>query len=496
MWLKIKSVVFTAFAQWKVPYLLAENISGEKHQRYWLERLIAEAKNTEFGQEHHFDQIQNYKDFATLVPLRVYEDFIPYIERIKQNKRDVLWKGLPVYFAKTSGTTASAKYIPISRESIGHHITAARNVLLFHAAQQGKADFLQGKMIFLQGSPQLEKIGDIFIGRLSGIVYHHVPKFFLGNRIPSYATNCIEDWEEKIAAIIGEALPEKLNLVSGIPPWCIMFFERLLAVTNKKNIAELFPTLSLFIHGGVNFKPYENQLKKLMGKEIPMLETYPASEGFFAYQNDRVDPTLLLNLNAGIFYEFIPLEAYHQHNTTTYTIEEVKVAQQYVLVVSTNAGLWRYIVGDTIKFTHLKPYKIVVTGRIKQFISAFGEHVIAEEIEDIMREAIEKFNITLIDYHVCPDVAGRRYQWLIEAAHSIENTHEVAVFIHRRLAAKNIYYSDLLEGNLIGIPEIIWLEPGSFLHYQKKAGKLGGQNKVVRLSNDQQVAEMLRATRW
>lgn len=493
MWLTIKSFLFTAFAQWKTPVLLAENNAGSKWQQHWLKRLISQAKNTQFGKEHHFDQIHHYRDFATLVPLRFYEDFIPYIERIKEGKRDVLWKGLPVYFAKTSGTTASAKYIPLSHESIGHHIAAARNVLLFHAAQQGKADFLQGKMIFLQGSPQLEKIGDIFIGRLSGIVYHHVPKFFLANRIPSYSTNCIEDWEEKIAAIIGEALPEKLNLVSGIPPWCIMFFERLLAVTNKKNIADIFPSLSLFIHGGVNFKPYENQLKKLIGKEIPMLETYPASEGFFAYQNDRYDPTLLLNLNAGIFYEFIPLEAYHQHNTTAYTIQEVKVAQQYVLVVSTNAGLWRYVVGDTIKFTQLQPYKIVVTGRIKQFISAFGEHVIAEEIEDTMREAMEKFKIMLIDYHVCPNVADRCYHWLIEAEHSIENTEELAVFLHRQLAAKNIYYRDLAEGNLIEKPEIIWLKPNSFLQYQRKAGKLGGQNKVVRLSNDQQVADLLRA---
>lgn len=487
----IKSFLFVLYSKWKSKRLLSENLNGIYYQNKIRIHLIQEASHTEFGVEHQFDKIHDYHSFKSKIPLRSYEDFIPYIHKIQKGNENILWKGLPLYLAKTSGTTAKIKYIPISKDAINFHINAARNVLVFHTAQTNTAKFLEGKMIFLQGSPALEYEYKVPTGRLSGIVYHHVPKFFLSNRIPSYVTNCIEDWEEKINAIIKETKNINLNLISGIPPWCIMFFEKLLNQNNKNTIQEIFPSLSLFIHGGVNFNPYEEKIKKLLGNNIPILETYPASEGFIAYQFDMHSKNLLLNINAGIFYEFIELENYNKGINNTITLESVKTNVQYVLIISTNSGLWRYIIGDTIKFKTLKLFTITVTGRIKQFISAFGEHVIAEEIEIVMRECIQKFNLDLVEFHVCPNMKNNSYAWYLEINNEIIDTTIIANFLHQCLAEKNIYYMDLVEGKIINTPTIHLLRKNSFFDYQKKIGKLGGQNKIVRIANETVMAESL-----
>lgn len=490
---KIKSWFFLIFSKWKAKQLLLENIQGDSIQKHLLPKLIKQAENTIFGQKYKFQQITDYPSFKNTIPLSVYEDILPYIQAIQGGKSDVLWPGRPIYLAKTSGTTASAKYIPISKDSISHHILAARNVLVFHAAQTNQADFITHKMIFLQGSPALDHSGPIPTGRLSGIVYHHVPFFFRGNRIPSYQTNCIEDWDEKVKAIVSEVQHQKLSLISGIPPWCIMFFEKLMEETGKKSMAEIFPELKLFIHGGVNFSPYEQKMKALMGADIPMLETFPASEGFIAYQYDGSKNELLLNVNAGIFYEFIPLENYLRSNFEAIPLEYVTCNVNYVLVLTTNAGLWRYVIGDTIKFTGLKPFTIQVTGRIKQYISAFGEHVIAEEIEAAMQACLHTWNIDLVDYHVFPDVAAARYVFLIEAANHPSNHAAMQEMLQTILVKKNIYYRDLVDGNMLELPQIVFLRKNSFADYQRSVGKLGGQNKVVRLSNDPSIGKALLA---
>ena len=331
--------------------------------------IIQKAKHTAFGRDHHFEEIHSYEDFVQRVPIRDYEALAPYIERVKKGKENILWPGKPLYFAKTSGTTSGAKYIPLTKDSMPYHIEAARNAIMCYIAETGKADFVSGKMIFLQGSPILEKKNGIHLGRLSGISAHYVPKYLQTNRMPSWKTNCIEDWETKIDAIVEETIHENMTLISGIPPWVQMYFERL-QQKSQKTVGELFPNFQLFIYGGVNYEPYRQKFEHLIGRKVDSVELYPASEGFFAYQDTQTQKGMLLLLNAGIFYEFIEADTFFSENPKRISLKDVQLGVNYVLIVSTNAGLWGYNMGDTVMFTSLSPYRIVVTGRIKHFISA------------------------------------------------------------------------------------------------------------------------------
>ncbi len=461
-----------------------------------LRSLLASAAHTAFGKDHQFAQIQSYQDFVQNVPINDYEGLKPYIERVVAGEKDVLWQGQPLYFAKTSGTTSGVKYIPISKESIPFHINGARDALLSYVHETGNSAFLDKKLIFLSGSPEMTQKHGVFVGRLSGIVNHHVPAYLRSNQMPSYATNCIDDWETKLDKIIDETLSQDMALISGIPPWVQMYFDRIQARTGKA-IKDVFPHFSVFVYGGVNFEPYRAKLFESIGKKIDGIETYPASEGFIAYQDSQQAEGLLLLLSSGVFYEFIPTEDYFKPNPRRLHIGQVQLGVNYALIMNTNAGLWGYSIGDTIKFVSLNPFRIVVTGRIKHFISAFGEHVIGEEVEKAMLYAMEQYpEVEITEFTVAPQVTppegGLPYhEWFIEFGKLPHNLDAFADALNKRLAELNVYYDDLITGNILQRLKIKVLAPNAFINYMKSQGKLGGQNKVPRLSNDRAIADQL-----
>jgi phenylacetate-coenzyme A ligase PaaK-like adenylate-forming protein len=459
--------------------------------------LIHEAKNTAFGADHHFDTIKNYEDFKKRVPIRDYEELRPYIERVVNGEKNVMWPGKPAYLAKTSGTTSGVKYIPISKESMPEHIKAARNALLSYIHETGKADFVDGKMIFLQGSPVLAEKHGISTGRLSGIVAHHVPGYLQKNRLPSYQTNCIEDWEEKIDVIVQETAKEDMRLISGIPPWCQMYFDRLSAVSGGKKIKDIFPNFKLYVHGGVNYEPYRARMEESIGFKIDSIETYPASEGFIAFQDSQTEKGLLLMVDAGIFYEFIPSEEYFNDSPTRINLKDVELDKNYALIMNTSAGLWGYSLGDTVKFVSKNPYRIVVSGRIKHYISAFGEHVIGEEVEQALMSIAAEEGADVIEFTVAPQVAPANgslpyHEWFIEFGKEPKDLAGFALKVDKALRQKNIYYFDLIEGNILRPLIVRSLKKDTFINYMRSQGKLGGQNKVPRLANDRKIADELK----
>ena len=465
-------------------------------QEETLAGLVAGAKNTVFGKDHDFAGIRNYEDFKKRVPVRDYEALRPYIDRVVDGEPDVMWKGKPQYFAKTSGTTSGVKYIPISKESMPEHVKAARNALLTYIHETGKADFVNGKMIFLQGSPVLKKKNGINVGRLSGIVAHLVPGYLQKNRLPSYATNCIEDWEEKVDAIVEETFHEDMTLISGIPPWVQMYFDKLSGKSGGKKIKDIFKNFNLFVYGGVNYEPYRAKIEASIGKKIDTIETYPASEGFIAYQDTQTDKSLLLLVKAGMFYEFIPAEDFYNDNPQRISLADVELDRNYALILNTNAGLWGYSIGDTVKFVSRNPYKILVTGRIKHFISAFGEHVIGEEVEHALLTVANEEGVGITEFTVAPQVATPHgelpyHEWFVEFSSPPADLAAFSKKVDEALQQKNIYYFDLIEGKILQPLIIRSLKKDTFVSYMRSQGKLGGQNKVPRLSNDRKIADEL-----
>ena len=466
-------------------------------QQKTFSNLIHDARNTAFGTDHHFDTIKNYEDFKKHVPVRDYEELRPYIDRVVNGEENVMWPGKPAYLAKTSGTTSGVKYIPISKESMPEHIKAARNALLSYIHETGKADFVDGKMIFLQGSPVLAEKHGVQTGRLSGIVAHHVPGYLQKNRLPSYQTNCIDDWEEKVDAIVQETAAEDMRLISGIPPWCQMYFDRLSAVSGGKKIKDIFPNFKLYVHGGVNYEPYRARMEESIGFKIDSIETYPASEGFIAFQDSQTEKGLLLMVDAGIFYEFIPSDEYFNDNPTRINLKDVELDKNYALIMNTSAGLWGYSLGDTVKFVSKNPYKIVVSGRIKHYISAFGEHVIGEEVEQALMGVAAEEGTDVIEFTVAPQVAPADgsppyHEWFIEFGKEPKDLAAFALKVDKALQQKNIYYFDLIEGNILQPLIVRSLKKDTFINYMRSQGKLGGQNKVPRLSNDRKIADELK----
>jgi hypothetical protein len=465
-------------------------------QRETLLGLVAGAKHTAFGKDHDFTGIRNYEDFKKRVPVRDYEALRPYIDRVVDGEPDVMWKGKPQYFAKTSGTTSGVKYIPISKESMPEHVKAARNALLTYIYETGRAEFVNGKMIFLQGSPVLKKKNGINVGRLSGIVAHLVPGYLQKNRLPSYATNCIEDWEEKVDAIVEETFHEDMTLISGIPPWVQMYFDKLSGKSGGKKIKDIFKNFNLFVYGGVNYEPYRAKIEASIGKKIDTIETYPASEGFIAYQDTQTDKSLLLLVKAGMFYEFIPAEDFYNDNPQRISLADVELDRNYALILNTNAGLWGYSIGDTVKFVSRNPYKILVTGRIKHFISAFGEHVIGEEVEHALLTVANEECVGITEFTVAPQVATPHgelpyHEWFVEFSSPPADLAAFSKKVDEALQQKNIYYFDLIEGKILQPLIIRSLKKDAFVSYMRSQGKLGGQNKVPRLSNDRKIADEL-----
>jgi GH3 auxin-responsive promoter len=492
--MNIKSILARPFAGYIYSKIKKGMETAVQDQEAILKELVKTGRKTDFGRDHQFDKISSYEEFKQAVPIRDYEELKPYIQKVKEGKHNVLWKGKPIYFAKTSGTTSGVKYIPISKESIANHINTARNALLCYIAETGNAAFANKKMIFLSGSPELERISDIPTGRLSGIVNHHVPKYLRTNQMPSYETNCIDDWETKLDKIVEETINEDMALISGIPPWMQMYFDRLTEKSGKK-VGELFPNFNVMVQGGVNFEPYKSKLFESIGRKIDCIELFPASEGFFAFQDSQKEQGLLLNTNSGIFFEFVPAQEIFNNNPTRLSLKDVKVGDNYAMVINNNAGLWGYNIGDTIKFLSVNPYRIVVSGRTKHFISAFGEHVIGEEVEYSMQKAAEEEGLKVIEFTVAPMIQqgqGKSFhEWFVEFENPPKDIKAFAGKVDNLLRQKNIYYDDLITGNILQTLQIHPLQKNGFINYMKSVGKLGGQNKVPRLSNDRKLADEL-----
>ncbi|MFK7935761.1 MAG: GH3 auxin-responsive promoter family protein [Saprospiraceae bacterium] len=461
------------------------------------QQLVAVGKRTLFGRDHDFSNIKTYGDFKERVPLRDYEQLKPYVEQIKTGESDVLWRGKPSYFAKTSGTTSGVKYIPLTKDSLPNHFGTARNALFNYYAKTGKGAWMDGKMIFLSGSPEMDKVSGILTGRLSGIVNHQVPAWLRTNQLPSYSTNCIEDWETKLDAIVEETIDQDMRLISGIPPWVQMYYERLLEKSGKKTIKELFPNFSVFVYGGVNFEPYRATLENLVGESVDTVETYPASEGFIAFQDSQTEKGLLLNAASGIFFEFVPATEIFNEKPTRLSLGEVELGVNYAIIINNNAGLWGYNIGDTVQFVSKNPYRLVVSGRIKHFISAFGEHVIGKEVETAMLNALKGTSVNVVEFTVAPQVAPSEgglpyHEWLVEFEETPANLSALAKQVDAQMIEQNIYYQDLIDGNILQPLKITPLRRDAFRAYMKTQGKLGGQNKVPRLANDRKIADFLQ----
>jgi hypothetical protein len=465
-------------------------------QQQIFQTLIKKASNTQFGKDHGFNKIKNYADFTSKVPVRDYEQLKTYFDKIVAGENDVLWPGKPKYLAKTSGTTSGVKYIPISNASVPNHIGSARNAIFTYIAEKNDASIFDGKMIFLSGSPELEMKSGIPTGRLSGIVNHEVPAWIRTNQLPSLATNCIEDWESKLEKIIDETIHQDMRVIGGIPPWVQMYFEKLIARTGKKDILEIFPNFKLFIYGGVNYEPYRASLEKLIGKKIDSVEYFPASEGFFAFQNKQSDSALLLTANSGIFYEFIPLDEIGKSQPKRIWLKDIELNKDYALVVNNNAGLFGYNIGDCVRFTSTNPYKLLVTGRVKHYISAFGEHVIGKEVDEAMKKIANLHNVNVTEFTVAPQVnpangASPYHEWFVEFENEPIDLIKFASDLDHEMAIQNIYYKDLIDGKILQCLKVRALPKGSFIDYMRKNGKLGGQNKVPRLTNDRKIVEEL-----
>ncbi len=492
--MSIKSILAKPFAKYvarKVEKWASHPV--ETQERVFLD-LIKKAKDTAFGKAHDFKSITSHDDFLASVPVRDYEGLKPYVERVVAGEANVLWEGKPIYFAKTSGTTSGSKYIPITKDSMPSHVEAARNAILLYINETGNSAFVNGKMIFLQGSPILHEQNGVQLGRLSGIVAHYVPKYLQKNRLPSWETNCIEDWETKVDAIVEETLVEDMTVISGIPSWVQMYFEKLQQKTGQ-DVGAIFKNFNLFIFGGVNYEPYRAKFENLIGRKVDSIELYPASEGFFAYQDKQNEKGMLLQLNSGIFYEFIKADDFFNENPKRITIKDVAIGVNYVMIISTNAGLWGYNIGDTVQFTGLKPYRVIVSGRIKHFISAFGEHVIGKEVEQAIQEATAETAIRISEFTVAPQINPKEglpyHEWFIEFENAPEDLLDFASKLDASLQAQNTYYFDLIEGKVLRQLQISCVKKSGFETYMKSVGKLGGQNKIPRLSNDRKIANTL-----
>lgn len=491
-----KASLIRPYARWMEKRIRAWAEQPVEGQQKIFNQLIRKGQSTSFGKVHKLSEISNYREFTQAVPLGDYEQMRPWVDRICAGEKDVLWPGKPAYFAKTSGTTSGTKLIPISNDSLPYHVGSARNAVFCYVAETGNAAAFDGRMIFLSGSPELEKCYGIPTGRLSGIVNHHIPSYVKKNQLPSWEVNCIEDWETKLEAILKETKGQDLRLIGGIPSWVQMYFDRLLETSGKANVKEVFPNLQLYVYGGVNYAPYRARFEAALGAGVHTIETYPASEGFIAFQDRQDQEGLLLQSHAGIFYEFVELNRLMESNPPRIPLSEVRLGVNYAIVLNTNAGLWGYLIGDTVRFVSLSPYRIVVTGRTKHFISAFGEHVISEEVDSAIEQALLRHGGQVVEFHVAPCVSPKEgglpyHEWWVEFEEEPAHLEAFCAEIDQALCARNSYYKDLIEGKILRPMVLRKVAQGGFQRYMKSIGKLGGQNKVPRLSDNRVLADAL-----
>ena len=449
--MKIKSFLAKPFASYIYKGIRKDTLTAVEDQENILRQLVKTGRNTEYGKEHGLINVNSYEEFRQAIPIMDYEQMRPYIQKIKEGKHNVLWKGRPIYFAKTSGTTSGIKYIPITKDSIPNHINTARNALLCYMAETGNTEFADGKMIFLSGSPELERVGDIPTGRLSGIVNHHVPSYLRKNQLPSYTTNCIDDWETKLDKIVEETINQDMTLISGIPPWMQMYFDRLIEKSGKK-VKDIFPNFSVMVYGGVNFEPYKARLLEALERKLIRSKHFLHRRDLWLSRIHSRKKDYLLNTNSGIFFEFVPVAEIFNEDPTRLQLKDVKAGENYAMVISNNAGLWGYNLGDTVKFVSVQPYRLVVTGRIKHFISAFGEHVIGEEVEQALMKTANEEHVHITEFTVAPkveDIDGKSYhEWFIEFENKPSDMKEFIAKLDAQMREKNIYYDDLISGNI------------------------------------------------
>ncbi len=479
---------------WRIDAWMHHPISA---QREVLQDLVTAGQYTEIGRKYDFSKLFNTKTFKQAIPIHEYDDLKPYVERIMAGEQNILWNTPINWFAKSSGTTSDkSKFIPVSQESlVDGHYKAAKDVLSLYYMQHPESDLLTGKGLVIGGSHTVSSLHDeAFFGDLSAVLMQNTP--FWGNwiRTPELKIALMDEWENKIEMLATTTMQENVTSVSGVPTWTLVLFQRILELTGKQNMKEVWPSLELYMHGGVSFHPYKEQFKKLIGADVQYLEMYNASEGFFAAQDKPNSEGMLLFLDHGIFYEFMPIEEYGKEEPQTIGLKDVELDKLYAPVISTNGGLWRYLIGDTITFTSLTPFRIKVSGRLKLFINAFGEELIIENAEKAIAEACKETDAIVIDYTAGPvyfsDNGNGAHEWLVEFEKAPNNIEKFSTVLDEALKKQNSdYEAKRYKGIALREPLVRPLPNGHFNKWLKTKNKLGGQHKVPRLSNDRIILE-------
>lgn len=468
-------------------------------QNELLRNLLATAKNTEFGKKYGFKYINNYREFTENVPIQKYESIEELIERTRKGEQNIFWPSHIQWFAKSSGTTnAKSKFIPVSDEAIEYcHFNAGKDMLCLFFNNNPEADLFSGKSLRLGGSSAIYEDNNTYFGDLSAIIIENMPFWADFSSAPKQKIALMSEWEAKMDAIVQETIHEDITSLAGVPSWMLVLLNRVLEVTGKENILEVWPNLEVYFHGGVNFTPYKEQYKKLIPSEtFKYYETYNASEGFFAIQDKNNSDELLLMLDYGIFYEFIPMFEYKGEASIAIPIDQVEIGVNYAMVITTNSGLWRYLIGDTVKFTNTKPYRVKITGRTKHFINVFGEELIIENTQDALKIACEKCNAEIFEYTVAPvfmtGKSNGTHEWMIEFKQAPNSLELFSETLDKALQQINSDYEAKRYKNMtLSFPKIHQSRKGLFYDWLKSKSKLGGQHKVPRLCNDRKLMDEL-----
>lgn len=462
---------------------------------FW--KLIKSAKQTKFGKDHGFKDIDSYEDFKNQVPIRPYEDFYIYIEMLRKGKEDILWPGKTKWFAKSSGTTnAKSKYIPITIEALeDSHYKAGKDMLCLYCSNHENSNIFNGKGLMLGGSQEKNSIYNFTDGDLSAILIDNFPFWVRMHRVPDSETALMGEWEDKIEKISDQAMNEDITNITGVPSWMLLLLNKIIEKKGVDNLIEVWPNLELYIHGGVNFAPYKNKFETIIpSKKMNYLEVYNASEGMFAIQDQNDSKEMLLMLDYGIFYEFIPMETFFK-NQKVIDLSEVELNKDYAIIISTNTGLWRYIIGDTVKFTSINPYRITIVGRTKSFINAFGEELVVENAETALEKISKRYNAIINEYTAYPvfkDSKNAYHEWLIEFSKPPLDIDNFQVDLDVELQNLNSDYEAKRNKNLLlSNLKIKTMEKGTFYNWLKENNRLGGQNKIRRLSNDDIIAKQI-----
>jgi hypothetical protein len=498
--MKLLSPVISRFARmrlWSIEQWMNDPVAAQKI--VWQD-LLAAGQYTEFGREHNFSSIQSLEDYKQSVAIQDYESFQPYIERMMMGEENVLWNTPVQWFAKSSGTTSDkSKFIPVSEESLkDNHYKASKDVLSFYYASHPESDLLTGKTLVIGGSHQINHLNEeVHYGDLSAVVMQNSPFWSNWIRTPDLSIILMDEWESKIEKLAQATVSENVTSMAGVPTWLIVLLKRILEITGKKTIKEVWPSLELYMHGGVSFVPYKQQFEQLIGAPINYLEMYNASEGFFAGQDDVEKEGMLLMCDHGVFYEFLPVEEWETNSRKTLQLNEVEIGKNYALVITTNGGLWRYLIGDTIQFTSLTPYRVKVSGRMKHYINAFGEELIIDNSDKAIAIACQKTGARVKDYTAAPVYFSTEnngaHEWLIEFEAHPDNLQEFISELDTALKMVNSDYEAKRYKNIaLRMPLIHPVAEHTFVNWLSSKGKLGGQHKVPRLSNDRSFLEEIK----